>query len=311
MQSWNILLDWNSLDAVRRTHNYLEGGALLFFALLVLFDVLAHLSEDQDHQRAKLLERIALWCFGLAVLAEIAAFPYSHRNDTLSGQQDSDQKAQIAKLENSTQRLKTDAENAKVRSGELERGLEEERQKTARFQKEADVARLALERQLKTQGPRWALLEERKTTFIEDLKPFAGQPVTVVECGAWGSVAPESFRLEQDLLSLLGKEGAGWAMGYRSWARCPAGGATSNGGNGVIVNSTASAGVMNAAKALHGTLNKLAISTIMHQLPTNLSDALVAVFGAGSPEDLARKDATQIFLLIGPNPMYDLEPKAK
>jgi hypothetical protein len=75
--------DWNSLDSVRHVHSELEGAALLFFALLVIFDVLAHLSEDKKRERA--LERLALWFFAIAVLAEIIAYPYGQRNDTLSG----------------------------------------------------------------------------------------------------------------------------------------------------------------------------------------------------------------------------------
>jgi hypothetical protein len=78
------LPDWNSLDSVRRAHSRLEGSALVFFALLVVFDVLAHLSNDKKGEIR--FEKIALWCFALAVLAEIAAYPYGQRNDTLSEQ---------------------------------------------------------------------------------------------------------------------------------------------------------------------------------------------------------------------------------
>jgi hypothetical protein len=109
---WNLLWDWNTLDSIRKVHNFLEGGALVFFALLVLFDVLAHLSEDEKPVRAKLLERIGLWCFGVAVLSEIVAYPYSQRNDTLSSQQDAARRDKIAALDNSTQSLKTAAETA-------------------------------------------------------------------------------------------------------------------------------------------------------------------------------------------------------
>src|ERR1035438_6618855 len=70
--------DWNSLDSVRHVHSELEGVALLFFALLVIFDVLAHLSEDKKRERA--LERLALWFFAVAVLSEIIAYPYGQRN---------------------------------------------------------------------------------------------------------------------------------------------------------------------------------------------------------------------------------------
>src|SRR5271166_97960 len=75
---------WNSLDSVRHAHSELEGAALLFFALLVLFDVLAHLSKDDGRKSA--LEKMALGFFAIAVLAEVIAYPYGQRNDTLSGQ---------------------------------------------------------------------------------------------------------------------------------------------------------------------------------------------------------------------------------
>jgi hypothetical protein len=85
MHYGNLIWDWNSIDSVRSVHSALEGSALIFFALLVLFDVLAHLSEDTNKDRSKTLERIGLCCFGVAVLAEMLAYPYSKRNDELSG----------------------------------------------------------------------------------------------------------------------------------------------------------------------------------------------------------------------------------
>jgi hypothetical protein len=45
------LLDWDSLESVRRAHSDLEGAAVVFFALLVLFDVLAHFSGDNEEER--------------------------------------------------------------------------------------------------------------------------------------------------------------------------------------------------------------------------------------------------------------------
>jgi hypothetical protein len=46
--------------------------------------------------------------------------------------------------------------------------LERERQKTARFQKDADVARLALDKQIKTQGPRWLVLRESAPELVKN-----------------------------------------------------------------------------------------------------------------------------------------------
>lgn len=75
---------WNSLDSVRRIHNDLELVAILFFALLALFDAFAHWSEEKN--REKIFGEIGVWCFFIAVLCEAVAYPYGHRNDTLSEQ---------------------------------------------------------------------------------------------------------------------------------------------------------------------------------------------------------------------------------
>jgi hypothetical protein len=66
-------------------HTFFEGFALLFFAALVFFETLSHLSED-NKKRARRLDVIGLICFAMAVLAEIVAYPYGQRNDTLSGE---------------------------------------------------------------------------------------------------------------------------------------------------------------------------------------------------------------------------------
>src|SRR5438094_9464488 len=79
-----LIPDWNSLDSVRHAHSFLEAAALIFFALLVLFEVSAHFSEEKKRER--LLEKIGLYFFAVAVLAEIAAYPYGQRNGTMSGQ---------------------------------------------------------------------------------------------------------------------------------------------------------------------------------------------------------------------------------
>ncbi len=78
------LPDWNSLDSVRRTHSDLAGAALVFFALLVVCEALAHLSDDKKTERR--FDKMGIIFFAIAVLAEIAAYPYGQRNDTLSEQ---------------------------------------------------------------------------------------------------------------------------------------------------------------------------------------------------------------------------------
>lgn len=63
MHYWNLLGDWNVIDSVRSVHSFFEGLAIALFALLVLFDILAHLYEDINRGRSKALERIGLCCF--------------------------------------------------------------------------------------------------------------------------------------------------------------------------------------------------------------------------------------------------------
>jgi hypothetical protein len=174
----------------------------------------------------------------------------------------------------------------------------------------ASAAKLlnTIEQDVRSQGPRWKLLEGGRDNFVKSLKPFAGQRVTVVECGIWGRVAPEPFKLEQDSINFLGKDGAGWAVetpGYAQWPECSAGGATSFGGNLVTFNSTATKAVKDSAKALSNALNELGISTIVMPTLTPIHDPL-GFMGPDSPWGLASKDPTAVILLVGTNPVFDL-----
>src|ERR1700758_831230 len=84
MSLGRLIPDWKSLESVRSAHNDFEGAALIFFAVLVVSEALAHLTNDE--KRARMFDRIGIVFFAIAVLAEIAAFPYGQRNDTLSEQ---------------------------------------------------------------------------------------------------------------------------------------------------------------------------------------------------------------------------------
>jgi hypothetical protein len=164
-----------------------------------------------------------------------------------------------------------------------------------------------MEQQLRIQGPRWKLLETGKTAFIEALKPFSPQRVTVVNCGL--TIAPEPDKFEQDLLNLLGKQGAGWAVespGYATWNLC---GVSTFGGTLVIVNSAANGSVKTSARALHDILNKLEINTNETQAATPDLQFWMTM-GADSPWVLAAKDPTAVVLLVGPNAMQE-PPKPK
>ena len=80
-----------------------------------------------------------------------------------------------------------------------------------------------IEHKVRVQSPRGPRLEAAKTKFIEAMKPFAGQLYTVVDCGDSANRPPESLRLESDLVTFLGPDGAGWKVSsnvLREWPRC-------------------------------------------------------------------------------------------
>lgn len=196
MHYWHLLWDWNTLDSVRGVHSFLEGWALVFFGLLVLFDVLAHFAEE-NKTRARSLERTGLVCFAVAVLSEALAYPYSRRNDALSSIQDTEQKSKIATLENSTQGLKTDAENAhaqaegfRSRIAELGIELRSEQLKTISAQTELRYLQLITS---------WReVTPEQRLRLIQALKPFPGQPFLMI----WPT-DPESIEFMENLRAAL------------------------------------------------------------------------------------------------------------
>lgn len=72
---------WTSLDDVRSAHSFFEVSGLVLFAFLVVFEFLEHLKTKREH----LFQILGIISFALAILSEILAYPYSQRNDELSG----------------------------------------------------------------------------------------------------------------------------------------------------------------------------------------------------------------------------------
>jgi hypothetical protein len=114
----SCLPDWNSLDSVRRTHNDLEGVGLVFFALLVVSEALAHLSKDEKRKHA--FDTLGVIFFAVAVLAEIAAYPYSQRNDTLSEQVIVSLDAKARDASTNAAKALTDSGNALIQAGQAD-----------------------------------------------------------------------------------------------------------------------------------------------------------------------------------------------
>ena len=182
--------DWNSLDSVRRAHSRLEGTALVFFALLVVFDVLAHLSA-KDKGRETLFEKIGLCCFAVAVFAEIGAYPYGQRNDTLSEQV-------IGSLDAKSREASTNASNALAKSSEAEAKAEAADKAAGKAQEKVGaVARRAEDIDADLARTQY-LLSGRSVvnpdSLVKQLRQYAGQTVRV-----------ESYNSEPDESLLCGQ----------------------------------------------------------------------------------------------------------
>jgi hypothetical protein len=196
-----LIPDWNSVDSVRRAHSDLEAAALVFFALLVLFDVLAHLSKNET--RKTLLEKIGLGFFAVAVLAEIAAYPYGQRNDKLSADI-------IGSLSDKAGRASTKADAASDKSDTTDK-------KADAIQERLDAASAQLsgiEQQVLAQGPRAPLIAKAAPELVKQLLPFFGQKTDLF---IWRE---NSLVYDRDALdtwgaisNVLGDSGAKWVIG--------------------------------------------------------------------------------------------------
>jgi hypothetical protein len=234
-------------------------------------------------------------------------------------------------------------DEARLTAAQIEAGDASESAKTAHeeadaVKKETDTLKIRLgnasrklgdiQQDTLAQGPRWRLLKNGETVFVDALKPFPGQRAMIVVCGQDDG---ERLQLEQMLLNLLPI--AGWEKPrYVRWAGCPL---TLTGGNDIFfVSSTPNAsgrwvesyscrvesdriGIEGAAKALCDALNKLNISTMAWKEYPNQDGAAKAreFWGNGSPGgpgEIAFGDPSTIFIEIGANqPIFADEQKRR
>ena len=208
------LPDWNSLDSVRRAHSDLEAAALVFFALLVLCEALAHLSDDKKTERR--FDRIGIVFFAIAVLAEIAAYPYGQRNDTLSAQI-------IGSLDVKARDAASNASTALAKSKEAETKSSDALDKSKKAivavsntlalaheaQQEALAVKKDVEKVAKRQRPH--LLDPKR--FVSQLE---GKPKSRVEL-LYNPYDSEAWDLAIQIYASLGQgtsdqKGAGWVV---------------------------------------------------------------------------------------------------
>jgi hypothetical protein len=192
---------WYSLSSVVDIHATLEGIAVVFFVALVVSDVLAHLNKGRE----TVFERIALGCFGIAVLAEVCAYPYSRRIDTLSKEASIATERKIAELNKEAGDARQKAGESDERAGKaFERASEADERasinekESARSRKLAEDEKLARVKLEETVAWR-SLSNSQKSQGAPRLKNFSGEGVT---CSYLGSDM-EAFSLSSDIASML------------------------------------------------------------------------------------------------------------
>jgi hypothetical protein len=199
------------------------------------------------------------------------------------------------------------AGNAQVQSKTAKDASDTAQRKAAEVERQADIISNnllrasqqvdAIERQVFIQGPRWVALGRSKDRFIESLKPFAGTRVTLVNCGQHPPFEQE--KLLSDLRRLLISEdgGAGWLVSISAWDSCEKLGFAGN----LLVSRRANDAAFSAL--FHALLNAGISSWPFNEMPENI----VATLGEDSPWALVAKDPASIFLVVGINPMIDVE----
>jgi hypothetical protein len=152
-------------------------------------------------EKLALLIAAANWGIALTLLTAFACtvvtIKAGGRKDEIADAESLEKKAQIAQLGKDTEQLKSG--NIQLRID-----LETEKQNTARFQVEAETARLALEREVQKQGPRAKLLVSAAPGLVKQLEPFAGQRVGLFVCGEQGAADQETIDSWAAIANILG-----------------------------------------------------------------------------------------------------------
>jgi hypothetical protein len=184
--------------------------------------------------------------------------------------------------------------------------LETEKQKTARFQREADAARLALSNQVKEQGPRWPLIRGAKQELVSVLSPFVGQRADIYISGPRILADEETMSTWGALADALGGDGAKWKLEH--------GGLTFAErdrrvlGIHIWVSTKAVARTAEAAKALAAELIKILPPSSDRTLIPEDPDRIAMLESKAFPPDkdapyvLAARDPDLITIMIGAHP---------
>jgi hypothetical protein len=204
MMNLALLPDWNSLDSVRSAHSNLELAALVFFALLVVFDVLAHFAEEHK-DRARLFEKIGLCFFAVAVLCEIAGYRYGQRNDALSDQKIRSLDAVAHDADSTAKGAKTTADGAKTKADAVGVEADQAQGKIAAVNSRADLLNAQIAATQYAFSMRNLPSLASRDQVIEQLKQFRGKTVFVRSYRYMGDV--DGFRVCKMVIDLAHSAG--------------------------------------------------------------------------------------------------------
>jgi hypothetical protein len=249
---------------------------------------------------------------GLLVTLGVAGELYfEYRLHSVEGKLQSENGKVIAFLNRKAEDAGKDAADANERSKVLEASnkqlgidLESEKQKTARFEKEASDAQLALDKQVRIQGPRWRLLEEGTPRLSQGLERFNGQKAEIVICGTPNTtVDNETARVGDAIEQILNNPNGGsrWVINRRWDGACVRSPSLL-----VLVSLVAEGKIRDAAKAINdgleeilpGSMSKVPITANPAGLPPNRSN-LTAV---GSAYVVAASNPDSVVILVGAHP---------
>jgi hypothetical protein len=198
-----ILPNWNSLDSVRQAHSSLEAAGLVFFALLVVAEALAHNSEQE--KRKHQFDSIGIWFFAIAVLCEIAGYWYGQRNDALSEQKIRSLDALAEDAESTAKRAKTIADGAKTEADEIGTKIGQSEAKIESVSKRAGDLDAGLRETQYVFSMRNLPTLASRDQLIEQLKQFKGKTVFVRSYRYMGDV--DGFRVCKMVIDLAHSAG--------------------------------------------------------------------------------------------------------
>ncbi len=220
--------DVSSIDTSLEFWEVIEYLAEGFVILGCVGEYIADFTKYRTEEWRHRLSRFSLLVLTVALAVELSALV---RTNALSGQEIAllntvakGFDVRIAEAQRGTAEAQRDAASGKERASEADErtkklegsnkklgiDLETEKQKTALFQKEANIARLVLDKQVREQGPRWRPLEDKSADIARKLRAFRGQDVLIAPCGRADRIDQELSRFVSDLQELLNK--SEWKM---------------------------------------------------------------------------------------------------